>query len=115
MEPASSSDAASSASGGRSYLSKQDLATLNAAELHPLHPLVISRQATINIGAQSPFLPARELCRAQRSRRARAAPGMPPRSTVLGSRLIVSESVPRQTPYMACGHGACVCVCVIFP
>ena len=29
----------------------QDLATLNAAELTPLSPEVISRQATINIGA----------------------------------------------------------------
>ena len=47
-------EASSSASGGRSYLSKQDLATLNVAELHPLHPLVISRQATINIGAHMP-------------------------------------------------------------
>ena len=35
------------------HLSKQDLATLNAAELTPLSPMVISRQATINIGAHT--------------------------------------------------------------
>jgi hypothetical protein len=34
------------------HLSKQDLATLNVAELNPLSPMVISRQATINIGAR---------------------------------------------------------------
>jgi len=32
-------------------LATQDLATLNPAELNPLSPEVISRQATINIGA----------------------------------------------------------------
>lgn len=31
-------------------LAVQDLSTLNVEELHPLTPMVISRQATINIG-----------------------------------------------------------------
>ena len=54
-----------------SGLSKQDLATLNVAELNALSPEVISRQATINIGAQelraSPACagaPARHHCNA---------------------------------------------------
>ena len=36
-------------------LAKQDLATLDISTLHPLSPNVISRQATINIGASLPF------------------------------------------------------------
>lgn len=35
---------------GQPHLSKQDLSTLDVAELNPLTPEVISRQATINIG-----------------------------------------------------------------
>ena len=35
-------------------LSVQDLSTLNVAELDALSPQVISRQATINIGAPEP-------------------------------------------------------------
>ena len=45
--PSSSSDAPVSR---QPHLSKQDLSTLNPAELTPLSPMVISRQATINIG-----------------------------------------------------------------
>ena len=36
------------------HLSKQDLSTLDASQLNPLSPEVISRQATINIGEGAP-------------------------------------------------------------
>ena len=39
---------------GPDKLAVQDLATLDVAKLHPLSPEVISRQATINIGARAP-------------------------------------------------------------
>ena len=51
---ASSAEAGSSsepATSKQPHLAKQDLEKLNPAELHPLSPEVISRQATINIGA----------------------------------------------------------------
>ena len=38
--------------GGGSKLKTQDLSKLNISELNPLSPEVISRQATINIGAR---------------------------------------------------------------
>lgn len=36
-----------------SFLSKQDIATLDITKLTPLTPEIISRQATINIGMSS--------------------------------------------------------------
>ena len=47
-----SSSSSSAPKSKQPHLSVQDLATLNEAELNPLSPQVISRQATINIGAR---------------------------------------------------------------
>ena len=47
---ASSSSSTTAPISKQPHLSKQDLATLNVAELDALSPQVISRQATINIG-----------------------------------------------------------------
>lgn len=44
---------ASSSAKPASKLKPQDLSTLNVAELDALSPQVISRQATINIGARA--------------------------------------------------------------
>ena len=50
--PASSAPSSSQPSTSRQpHLSVQDLSTLNVGELDALSPQVISRQATINIGA----------------------------------------------------------------
>ena len=51
MAEASSSSSSGAPKTKQPHLSVQDLSALNVADLTPLTPEVISRQATINIGA----------------------------------------------------------------